>query len=90
MASAFVEIAPSLGYKASMFNLVFANNTFSIRLWKSLGFQEIGRIPNAGYLVKRKETTGQTDTEAEEEFVDAIMFYYSFTQKRDISSDKFF
>ncbi|CAF2733101.1 unnamed protein product [Rotaria sp. Silwood2] len=79
MALAFIEIVPLLGYKASMFNLVFANNTPSIRLWRSLGFQEIGRVPKAGYLIKNKETTEQTNTEIEEEFVDAIMFYYSFT-----------
>ncbi|CAF3682673.1 unnamed protein product [Rotaria sp. Silwood1] len=79
MALAFIEIAPLLGYKASMFNLVFANNTPSVHLWRSLGFQEIGRIPNAGYLIKKKETTEQTNAEVEEEFVDAIMFYYSFT-----------
>ncbi|UJR30539.1 hypothetical protein I4U23_018069 [Adineta vaga] len=75
MALAFLQIAPLLGYKASMFNLVFANNIPSIRLWRSLGFQEIGRVPNAGLLIKNQ----QTNNEIEEEFVDAIMFYYSFT-----------
>ncbi|CAF0871165.1 unnamed protein product [Rotaria sordida] len=79
MALAFIKITPLLCYKASMFNLVFSNNTFSIRLWRSLGFQEIGRILNAGYLIKKKETTKQINVEIEEEFVDAIMFYYSFT-----------
>lgn len=73
MALAFIEIAPLLGYKASMFNLVFENNTASVRLWRSLGFKEIGRVPNAGYLIKKTETM-----DVEEEFVDAIMFYYSF------------
>lgn len=71
MALAFLAIAPLLGYKASMFNLVFVNNLASVRLWRSLNFQEIGRVPNAGYL-----RTNQLDDE--EEFVDAIMFYYSF------------
>ncbi|CAF0930758.1 unnamed protein product [Rotaria sordida] len=55
MALAFIKITPLLCYKASMFNLVFSNNTFSIRLWRSLGFQEIGRILNAGYLIKKKK-----------------------------------
>jgi ribosomal protein S18 acetylase RimI-like enzyme len=29
-----------------MFNFVFANNTASLNLWKSLGFSIIGIIPN--------------------------------------------
>jgi ribosomal protein S18 acetylase RimI-like enzyme len=62
-----------------MFNLVFITNIPSVRLWRSLGFQEIGRLPNAGYLIKKKETNEQANDEVEEEFVDAIMFYYSFT-----------
>jgi len=74
MGLAFIQIAPLLGYKASMFNLVFENNIASVHLWRSLGFIEIGRVPNAGYLIKKKEIT-----EIEEEFVDAIMFYYSFS-----------
>jgi len=79
MGLAFIEIAPLLGYKASMFNLVFITNIPSVRLWRSLGFQEIGRLPNAGYLIKKKETNEQANDEVEEEFVDAIMFYYNFT-----------
>jgi len=79
MGLAFIQIAPLLGYKASMFNLVFENNIASVHLWRSLGFTEIGRVPNAGYLIKKKEITEQTNTEVEEEFVDAIMFYYSFS-----------
>jgi ribosomal protein S18 acetylase RimI-like enzyme len=62
-----------------MFNLVFITNIPSVRLWRSLGFQEIGRLPNAGYLIKKKETNEQENDEVEEEFVDAIMFYYNFT-----------
>ncbi|CAF4213162.1 unnamed protein product, partial [Rotaria magnacalcarata] len=52
----------------------------SVRLWRSLGFQEIGRVPKAGYLIKKNEATKQANAEEEEEeeFVDAIMFYYSF------------
>lgn len=81
MALAFIAIAPVLGYKASMFNLVFENNIASVRLWRSAGFQEIGRLPNAGYLVKRKDTSTEDNNQAEEEeeFVDALMFYYQFT-----------
>ncbi|ORX94482.1 acyl-CoA N-acyltransferase [Basidiobolus meristosporus CBS 931.73] len=69
MAEAFLKVAPALGYQASMFNLVFVNNHASIRLWRRLGFQEIGRIPKAGRLKGSPE-----------ELVDAIMFYYDFTK----------
>lgn len=40
-------LAPHLGYKASVFNLVFANNVASIRIWEKLGFQRAGIIPKA-------------------------------------------
>lgn len=51
MAKAFLQLAPALGYRASMFNLVFVSNVASIKLWKGLGFQEIGRIPQAGMCI---------------------------------------
>jgi L-amino acid N-acyltransferase YncA len=55
-------IAASLGYEAVMFNLVFSTNIASIRLWQSLGFQTIGRIPGAVKL----------DTQ---QVIDALMMY---------------
>ncbi|CAG8747991.1 36664_t:CDS:2, partial [Racocetra persica] len=50
MAESFLLFAPLLGYKSSVFNLVFENNIPSIKLWRSLGFKEIGKIPNAARL----------------------------------------
>ncbi len=47
MGEAMLEIASDLGYKAVMFNLVFKTNIASLRLWESLGFEEIGQIPSA-------------------------------------------
>ncbi|KAI9340035.1 acyl-CoA N-acyltransferase [Zopfochytrium polystomum] len=67
MAKAFLVLAPSLGYQASMFNLVFVSNESSVRLWRSHGFREIGRIPKCGRL------------EGEADLVDAIMFYFDFS-----------
>ncbi|KAL2911212.1 hypothetical protein HK105_209320 [Polyrhizophydium stewartii] len=67
LARAFLHIAPRLGYKASMFNLVFETNTASVRLWRGAGFQEIGRVPGAGRL------------KGFDSPVDAIMFYYDFS-----------
>lgn len=66
MAEAMLAIAPTKGYTAVMFNLVFASNTPSLSLWKSLGFQTIGQIPNAARLA-----TGET--------VDAMILYYALS-----------
>ena len=42
-----IDIAKELGYRAMMFNLVFKENTASIKLWEKLGFKIIGTIPKA-------------------------------------------
>jgi RimJ/RimL family protein N-acetyltransferase len=55
-----------------MFNLVFESNVASIKLWRRLGFKEIGRIPKAGRL------RGQGATPDTEGYVDAIQFYWDF------------
>jgi L-amino acid N-acyltransferase YncA len=66
MGRAFIKIAPAMGYKASMFNLVFESNAASVALWKGLGFQVIGKLPGAGRMV------------GSDKLVDALMFHYSF------------
>jgi RimJ/RimL family protein N-acetyltransferase len=43
------------GYKYSVFNLVFANNLASIKIWDSLGFDVIGRVPGAGRVKNSEE-----------------------------------
>ncbi|PYH46533.1 GNAT family N-acetyltransferase [Aspergillus saccharolyticus JOP 1030-1] len=55
MGETYLEFAPKLGYKYSVFNLVFANNTASIRIWEKLGFQVIGRVPRAARLANSEE-----------------------------------
>ena len=67
MVENYLQIARDLGYKASFFNLVFVNNKASLRLWERFKFQEIGTIPNAGYL----KEIGYTD---------AKQFYYDLTR----------
>lgn len=64
MGEAMLAIAPTKGYTAVMFNLVFETNTPSLKLWQSLGFTQIGCIPQAAHLAD-----GRT--------VDAIMLYRS-------------
>ncbi len=39
--------AERLGYRAMQFNLVVATNQAAIELWRSLGFDEVGRLPEA-------------------------------------------
>lgn len=38
------------GYTYSVFNLVYETNTASTRIWDSLGFKRIGRVPACGNL----------------------------------------
>jgi ribosomal protein S18 acetylase RimI-like enzyme len=64
MGETMLEIAASRGYRGVMFNLVFETNIPSLNLWQSLGFQIIGRIPQAARL-------------ADEQVVDALMLYRS-------------
>ena len=74
MGSHFQYVARSLGYEASMFNLVFKDNPASIALWKSLGFEVLGTIPKA-----KKTKNGV--------YVDAVQFYLDFksdAEKPDI------
>ena len=62
MGETMLAIAPSLGYQAVMFNLVFETNIPSIKLWESLKFQTIGRIP---FSVKLEDNL----------YVDALIMY---------------
>jgi ribosomal protein S18 acetylase RimI-like enzyme len=42
-----IETAASRGFLAMQFNFVVATNTRAVGLWTSLGFSEIGRLPEA-------------------------------------------
>ncbi|KAJ7686479.1 hypothetical protein B0H17DRAFT_1071701 [Mycena rosella] len=70
LAKSYVHYAPKLGYQASVFNLVYTNNSASVKLWEGLNFKKAGLIPKAGRL-RRKDGNG-------EEYVDAWVFYKSF------------
>ncbi|KAG5190470.1 acyl-CoA N-acyltransferase [Tribonema minus] len=71
MAKAFLWLARDIGYKASYFNLVFANNAASQALWDGLGFTRLAVVPKAGRL---KGVDG---------LVDAIQYYYDLESLRD-------
>ncbi|KAF9228421.1 acyl-CoA N-acyltransferase [Gyrodon lividus] len=76
LARSYLHYAPKLGYRASVFNLVYVNNVASVRLWEKLNFTKAGLIPGAGRL-KRTDGPG-------EEYVDAWVFYKSF---EDVNGD---
>lgn len=42
-----LDHAKTRGYRAMQFNFVVHTNERALRLWQSLGFQIIGRLPNA-------------------------------------------
>jgi ribosomal protein S18 acetylase RimI-like enzyme len=73
-ARLFVVLADDLGYTGSVFNLVYATNTGSIRLWDKLGFERMSRIPNGGRL-KAVPGEGPHGLSEETKFVDAFQFY---------------
>ncbi|CAE6341540.1 unnamed protein product [Rhizoctonia solani] len=68
LGESYVRNAPQLGYKASVFNLVYANNAGSLAIWDRLGFTRAGLIPKAGRL----------RTESGEGYFDAVVVYKSF------------
>ncbi|CEP60121.1 N-acetyltransferase family protein LALA0_S01e03510g [Lachancea lanzarotensis] len=62
LGQVYLKWAPLLGYKYSVFNLVFVTNPGSWRIWDKLQFDRIGYIPKVAIL------------KGHEEPVDAIMF----------------
>ncbi|GAA5980134.1 hypothetical protein JCM10908_001546 [Rhodotorula pacifica] len=72
LGRAYLHYGPQLGYRGSVFNLVYVSNEASVRIWDALGFTRAGLIPGAGRL-KRKDGEG-------EEYVDAIVYHKDFTQ----------
>ncbi|HLA94377.1 MAG TPA: hypothetical protein VK612_01560, partial [Pyrinomonadaceae bacterium] len=42
-----IEEARRLGFKSIQFNFVVKSNEIAVKLWKSVGFEVIGEIPDA-------------------------------------------
>jgi ribosomal protein S18 acetylase RimI-like enzyme len=42
-----LDVARQQGYRAMQFNFVVASNEGAVALWKSLGFEVVGRVPSA-------------------------------------------
>jgi ribosomal protein S18 acetylase RimI-like enzyme len=47
MAQHSLAEAPRRGFTAMQFNFVVASNEPAVRLWRDLGFAEVGRLPQA-------------------------------------------
>ncbi|MET0676620.1 MAG: GNAT family N-acetyltransferase, partial [Bradyrhizobium sp.] len=57
-----LDVARQDGYRAMQFNFVVSTNVRAVKLWTSLGFETVGRLPSAFRL-----PTG--------EYVDALVIY---------------
>ncbi|KAG5366699.1 L-azetidine-2-carboxylic acid acetyltransferase [Yarrowia sp. B02] len=73
LGRSYIYVGPRLGYTYSVFNLVFETNTFSRKIWDSLGFEVVGKIPGAAilkgfedpvdaFIYGRKLSADETDT----------------------------
>ncbi|KAM0755375.1 hypothetical protein T439DRAFT_295311 [Meredithblackwellia eburnea MCA 4105] len=71
LGKAYLHYAPLLGYKASVFNLVYVSNVASLKIWDQLGFNRVGLVPNAGLLKSTVE--GEPDV-----FTDAVVYHKTF------------
>jgi L-amino acid N-acyltransferase YncA len=47
LGTTMLDYAKQLGYRSVIFNLVFCENLTARRLWKKLGFTQLGLIPGA-------------------------------------------
>jgi len=74
MGENFKRLAKDLGYRASLFNLVFANNTASVKLWQKLGFTQLAIIPKVAVL------------EGSEGYVDAYQFHCDFYAEETVDN----
>merc|ERR1719433_2228979 len=45
MASSYLHCVKALGYRSSLFNLVFTSNLPSLKIWEKLGFVRTGLVP---------------------------------------------
>lgn len=58
MGSKYLELASRLGYVYSVFNLVFETNPASCKIWRRLGFEQIGYVKNVAALKGESKLVG--------------------------------
>lgn len=69
MGGIFLKTARQMGYVGVMFNLVYATNVASQKVWEKLGFKCIGVLPKAARL------------KGHDKLVDAKMYFYDLEEK---------
>jgi len=47
MCAHSLEAARASGFRAMQYNFVVSSNVRAVRLWESMGFEEVGRLPGA-------------------------------------------
>ncbi|KIV96392.1 hypothetical protein PV10_00270 [Exophiala mesophila] len=85
MGQCYLDWAPQLGYTYSVFNLVYETNTASTKIWDSLGFKRIGKVPGCGILksspepvdaiIYGRDLSSESENVASEERFDKIRYY---------------
>lgn len=73
----FRVVAQRLGYRGSVFNLVFHDNPASLRLWTKLGFNKVGDIPEAG---RHPVELGRSTKEDPHHFVTATVWHLNLAK----------
>lgn len=80
----FRLIAQRLGYRGSVFNLVFHDNPASQRLWQRLCFRPVGVLPGAGRRPaeqsRKGETEGNGPSDSTEKYVDATVWHLDLSK----------
>ncbi|KAI5293472.1 hypothetical protein KEM52_005497 [Ascosphaera acerosa] len=80
MGETYLDWASGLGYTYALFPLVYETNVPACRLWDSLGFKRIGKIPGSGSVRTQPS-----------EFVDGIIFGRSLnTDLEDLALEERF
>lgn len=70
LGETYTKWAPLLGYKSSVFNLVFKSNPGSYKIWDKLGYTRVGVVKDAGRL--------KLGDNGEEIYTDAIIYQKMF------------
>lgn len=95
LGSFFPVLAKRCGYLATLFNLVFEANVASLSLWRDkLKYPIVGRVENAGRLVRRdrdgnviRDETDESGNKVLEMMSAAVMFSVQLDDEHVISVD---
>ncbi|KAI5297823.1 Carnitine O-acetyltransferase mitochondrial, partial [Ascosphaera pollenicola] len=91
MGEVYLEWASQLGFTYTVFNVVYETNIPSCRIWDTLGFKRIGKIPGCGNLrsypgqpidgiIFGRKINADPEELASEERFDKIRYYLKFSK----------